>query len=103
METNHTNNGEEMNAAATALESRVATMTEQQTVDGLNMLKDMYGTIKGNQWADEAATVRAELLMALEDVHGWSEYRVELFEARLFWGAEMVANVEAMNSAGVYA
>jgi hypothetical protein len=92
-----------MNAAATALESRIATMTERQTVDGLNMLKDMYGTLdKGNQWPSEANMVRAELLMALEDVHGWSEYQAELFEARLFWDSETVANIEAMNAAGIY-
>ena len=98
---NNLNGATEMNTAANALDSRIAEMTEQQVLDGLKCLKGMFGTIADGTWADEAKRVRAGLLCSLEDVHGWSEYRTELLSAEMFWGAEMVANVEAMHAAGL--
>jgi hypothetical protein len=85
-----------------ALENRIALMTETETVDGLNFLKESYGLISSDKWDDATKTVRAELLMALEDVHGWSEYRAAIFDARVFWGPESVSNVEAQNAAGIF-
>jgi hypothetical protein len=100
MEENNSNTETKMNAA-TALDTRIAEMTEQQVLDGLKCLKDMFGMINDGKWSDEGKRVRAGLLCSLEDVHGWSEYRAERIEAEMFWGPEMVANVDAMHAAGV--
>jgi hypothetical protein len=101
MESN-TNNGEEMNSL-TALETRTAELTEQQVVDGLEMLQSLYGKMHNGKWGDAEKRVRATLLWALEDVHGWTEYRTDLLESELFFDAASVANVKAMMAAGVYA
>lgn len=100
MEENNTTNGAtEMN---NALENRIALMTETETVDGLNFLQESHGLISSGKWDDATKSVRAALLMALEDVHGWSEYRVAIFDARAFWGPESASNVEAQNDAGIF-
>jgi len=99
MEENNTTAGDTM---SNALEDRIALMTETETVNGLNFLQESYGLLSSGKWDDATKMVRAALLMALEDVHGWSEYRVAIFDARAFWGPESASNVEAQNAAGIF-
>jgi len=91
----NTNQGQKMNA----IEAKIATMTETQIVDGLRYMGDTFGFLDSGKWSDAEREVRACLLCALEDHHGWSDYRADVLDADLFWGPESVANVHAMNAA----
>jgi len=85
-----------------AITDRVSQMTEAQTVEGLKVLRSMNAAAV-SCWDDSTKRVRAELLFALEDVHGWSEYQVDRIDAEIFFDAATLANVDLMYAEGVYA
>ena len=81
-----------------ALQSRIASMTADQIVTHLGTMAVMFGKARSGRWGDEASMVRAELLCALEDVHGWSEGDADILDADLFWGEDRQKSVREMHA-----